>query len=39
MNKSLIDFTEKLVPISDFSQGKAEKFLVMLQKTIVNILF
>ena len=25
MNKSLIDFTEKLVPISDFSQGKAGK--------------
>lgn len=25
MNASLIDFTEKLVPISDFSQGKAGK--------------
>lgn len=25
MNKALLDFTERLVPISDFSQGKAGK--------------
>lgn len=25
MNRALLDFTEKLIPISDFSQGKAGK--------------
>lgn len=29
MNATLLDLTERLVPISDFSQGKAGKFSMM----------
>ena len=32
MSMALLDFTERLVPISDFSQGKAAKLETLLEK-------
>ena len=32
MSMALLDFTEKLVPISDFSQGKASKIFIFLSE-------
>ena len=36
---SLVDLTERLVPISDFSQERPGKFFLMYLKMIMSILY